>query len=108
MASVAVVPFSDILEGAKVRYTTIDGRPYLSVRDLIMVVCGKTGHFASQTWCRDITKEQHKELEDYVKTFQFSGILDSHNQKSSKTFLRTPQTILFSRTPRKTLNKSIF
>ena len=27
-AAAAVVPFGDILEGAKVRYTTIDGSPY--------------------------------------------------------------------------------
>jgi hypothetical protein len=70
----AVVPFGDILEGAKVRYTTIDGKPYLSVRDIIMVVCGKDNNCACRTWRRDVTEEQHKELEDYVQTFQFSGV----------------------------------
>jgi hypothetical protein len=69
----AVVPFGDILEGAKVRYTTIDGKPYLSVRDIIMVVCGKDNNCACRTWRRDVTEEQHKELEDYVQTFQFPG-----------------------------------
>jgi len=72
-AAAAVVPFGDILEGAKVRYTTIDGRPYLSVRDIIMVVSGKDNNTACQTWRRDITDEQRNELKDYVVKFQFSG-----------------------------------
>jgi hypothetical protein len=77
MASVAVVPFGDILEGAKVRYTTIDGRPYLSVRDIIMVVSGKDREVACQTWSRDISEEQRNELNIFVKRFKFSGIFFS-------------------------------
>ena len=69
-AAAAVVPFG---EGANVRYTTIDGRPYLSVRDIIMVVSGKDNHTACQTWRRDVTDEQHNELNDYVVKFQFPG-----------------------------------
>ena len=78
MPSVAVVPFGDILEGAKVRYTTINGRTYLSVRDIIMVVSGKDNNTACKTWRRDIKENEHKELDDYIKTFQFSGMLDNH------------------------------
>ena len=71
-AAAAVVPFG---EGANVRYTTIDGRPYLSVRDIIMVVSGKDNNTACQTWRRDVTDEQRNELTAFIKEFKFPGAL---------------------------------
>jgi len=64
--------FSEIKPGAEVRCTKIDGVLYLSVRDLIMVVCKKDGNQGMEVWRRmhfetifDLTKD--------IKPFKFSG-----------------------------------
>jgi hypothetical protein len=56
-----------------VRFTVINGVQYLSVRDLISVICGKTNKEASQTWIRDINNEQKAELSSFCGNFQFPG-----------------------------------
>lgn len=68
-----VVPFSEVLDGATVRFTNIDGKHYLSVRDFIMVVCDKSAKAASQVWNRNLSEEQHHELAEFVNKFQFTG-----------------------------------
>ena len=35
------IPLDDLLPGAVIRFTVIDGTQYLSVRDLIKHMCGK-------------------------------------------------------------------
>ena len=68
-----VVPFSEVLDGATVRFTNIDGKHYLSVRDFIMVVCDKSNKRASETWITTINQLQKQELAEFIKQFQFSG-----------------------------------
>ena len=69
-----VVPFGELLDGATVRATTINGKNYMSIRDLIMVVCEKTSKRASETWKRDINDDKKQELSEFLNTFQFRGI----------------------------------
>jgi len=66
------MPIDEIVPGATVRFTIIDGKQYMSIRDVIMHVCGKDNHRAAQTW-REIPERYKNELEAYCKTFQFSG-----------------------------------
>ena len=68
-----IIPFDEIIPGATVRFTVINGEQYLSVRDLISVICGKTNKEASQTWIRDIDNEQKAELSSFCGNFQFPG-----------------------------------
>jgi hypothetical protein len=68
-----IIPFDEIIPGATVRFTVINGVQYLSVRDLISVICGKTNKEASQTWIRDINNEQKAELSSFCGNFQFPG-----------------------------------
>lgn len=67
------IPFAELAPGASVRFTTIDGKYYMSIRDLIMVVCEKSAKAASQTWTRDITQEQIEELSEFTSSKQFPG-----------------------------------
>ena len=66
------MPIDEIVPGATVRFTIIDGKQYMSIRDVIMHVCGKDNHRAAQTW-REIPEKRKKELDEYCKTFQFTG-----------------------------------
>jgi hypothetical protein len=50
--SLSVIPFGELISGASVRVALIGGVQYLSVRDLIMVMCGQTYIHASKTWSR--------------------------------------------------------
>ena len=59
--------FHEIDPAGEVRFTNIDGKNYMSVRDAIMVVCKKTSKGASQTWIRDISEKQMEEIADYMK-----------------------------------------
>jgi hypothetical protein len=68
-----IIPFEEIISGATVRFTVIGGVQFLSIRDLIMVMCDKTNKDASQTWIRDITNEQKAEISSFCRNFQFPG-----------------------------------
>jgi hypothetical protein len=48
----AVIPFDEIVSGATVRFCVIDGVQYLSIRDLIQCVCGKSKDEAGLVWRR--------------------------------------------------------
>lgn len=68
----ATLPFDDIVAGATVRFTTIDGVQYLSIRDMIMCVCDKDNKRAAETWDR-ITETCKDELSKYLAFYQFPG-----------------------------------
>ena len=72
MATTTIIPFDEIVPGATVRFTVIDGVQYLSVRDLIMVMCNKTNQEAARTLSRMAGSFQ-KELLPFWKNFQFPG-----------------------------------
>ena len=76
MSSLVSVPivmsFDEIVSGATVRYTIIDGIQYLSVRDLIMHMCGKDNKRAAEVWDR-LSPDKKNELSAYCGNFQFPG-----------------------------------
>lgn len=67
-----VLPFDDIVPKASVRFTFIDEKQYLSIRDLIMHVCDKDNKRASEVWER-LDASKKTELSAFCKSFQFPG-----------------------------------
>ena len=68
----SVIPFDDIVPGSSVRFTVIEGEQYLSVRDLIMVMCGQTSKHALQTWY-NLSEENKSEVSKFLGNFKFPG-----------------------------------
>ena len=66
------IPFNEIVPGAEVRVAVINGVQYLSIRDVIMCVCGKDGNTAGAVW-RNLSQDKKDEVQPYVLNFQFSG-----------------------------------
>lgn len=67
------IPFHELVPGSEgVRYTDINGVPYLSVRDIIMVICHKTCKRASETWI-NLPESFKSELSEFIGNFQFEG-----------------------------------
>jgi len=67
-----IIPFDEIIPGATVRFTVVDGVQYLSVRDLIMVMCGQTNDRAGYTW-RMMSDSIKDELRCFSTNFKFPG-----------------------------------
>lgn len=68
----STIPFDEIVPGATVRFTTVDGVQYLSVRDVIMHICGKNAKRANEKWDR-LSDEVKDELAAFCGQFQFHG-----------------------------------
>jgi len=67
------IPFHELVPGSEgVRFTTVEGTPFMSVRDIIMVVCEKDANHASQTW-RELSASLKDELNQFLVSFQFPG-----------------------------------
>jgi len=64
--------FNELVSGATVRFTFIGGVQYLSVRDLIMVLCDKDVNQAGEVW-RRLDDDRKSELQASCLTFKFSG-----------------------------------
>lgn len=64
--------FSDIMPGAIVRFTVINGTQYLSVRDFIMVICNKDGNQSLEVW-RRLSTDCKNEVQAFCLNFQFKG-----------------------------------
>ena len=67
--------FEKLFDGANVSFCNINGKYYVSIRDLIMVVSEKNPNRAAETWSRDIKENKKKELAEFLETYQFPGIL---------------------------------
>ena len=68
-----LISFSDLTGGTdSVRFTVINGGTYMSVRDIIMVVCKKDNNMAGEVW-RNTSDKQKEELQDFLLNFQFPG-----------------------------------
>ena len=76
--------FDNLFDGFSVRCCYLDGKYYVSVRDLIIGMCVESPKkdaeswnaackYASQTWQRTITPSQKEEFANSLKTFQFKG-----------------------------------
>ena len=68
----ATIPFDDIVPGARVRVCVMDGVQYLSIRDMIMCVCGKDNKRACETW-DNLSQSKKDEVSDFFGNFQFPG-----------------------------------
>lgn len=70
MTEAQVISFNEIIPEATVRVAVIDGVQYLSIRDIIMVMCDQNGNDAGQTWRRmpDINKNEVSTLQ-----YKFKG-----------------------------------
>ena len=66
----ALISFDEIVSGATVRLAVINSIQYLSVRDVIMYMCGKDNKQASQIWER-ISSDHKEELSSFCRNFQF-------------------------------------
>lgn len=65
-----VVEFGELIPNAHVRFTTINGVQYLSVKDLIMVICGHNEKRASEAWI-NFSEEKKLEISNEIGTFKF-------------------------------------
>ena len=67
-----LIPFSDLTGGTdSVRFTVINGGTYMSVRDIIMVVCNKNKDQAGRAW-RDLDDRHKEEVRPFfLSNFQF-------------------------------------
>jgi len=70
--SVPIIPFDEIAPGGFVRFTIIDGTQFLSICDLIMILCAKNNKAASKTWER-ISDERKEEVSSFCRNFKFPG-----------------------------------
>lgn len=67
-----VLKFDELVPGASVRFTVKDGVQYLSIRDLIMVVCEKDNNDAGQIW-RRLPDDKKIEVQSSCLNFKFPG-----------------------------------
>ena len=71
--TVTLIPFAEIVPGATVRLVVIEGTQYLSVRDVIMHVCGKDNNDAGQIWRRMSPARLEELRSNCCLNFQFPG-----------------------------------
>ena len=68
-----LISFAELTGGTEtVRCTTIDGKTYMSIRDIIMLVYSKNNDTAGRVW-RDFEDTFKEELLEYLESFQFPG-----------------------------------
>jgi len=68
----ATIPFDEIVPGATVRFTTIDGVQYLSIRDLLMHVNDKNPRRALEIWER-MSPALKEEVGVFCADYKFPG-----------------------------------
>jgi len=66
------MPFDEIMAGASVRYTMIGGVLYMSVKDLIKLICDPDPKNAMQHWER-MSESQETELRTCCTEYTFSA-----------------------------------
>ena len=87
-----MIPFDEIVPGATVRFCVIDGVQYLSIRDMIMHVCGKDQHDAARTW-REMKPERVSEVGRCLSSFHFPG--QGQSEQPVITFVGALKLIMF-------------
>lgn len=88
----AVIPFDEIVPGATVRFCVKDSVQYLSIRDMIMCVCGKDQHDAARTW-REMNPGRVSEVGQYLSNFQFPG--KGQSEQPVITFVGALKLVMF-------------
>lgn len=66
------IPFDDIAQNSSVRVAVVDGVQYLSIRDIIMVMCSQNMDRAGKTW-RNIPDSFKEEVRQFLTSFKFKG-----------------------------------
>ena len=68
------ISFSNLVPGSEgVRYTDLDGVPFMCVRDIIMVICDQDGKHADKIW-RELPERYKDELGAFWRTYDFQGL----------------------------------
>ena len=68
-----LIPFAELTGGTEsVRFTVINGNTYMSIRDIIMVVCEKTKARAREVWDR-LNQDKKNEIDAFCGEVQFPG-----------------------------------
>ena len=91
--------FEELFDGFEARYCYIDGKYYISVRDLIIGMCVESPKkdaeswnaackYASNTWQKITKNSKIEELNDSFRCFQFEGNLLIQTLKIGFIFLR--------------------
>ena len=72
-ASIPRISFNELVSGSEgVRYTDVNSVPYMSIRDIIMVVCGKDNNDAGRIW-RTLPETYKNEVQQFLLNFKFEG-----------------------------------
>ena len=67
------ISFNELVSGSEgVRYADVDGAPHMSVRDIIMVVCGQNNDRAGETW-RKLSDSYKNEVREFIRNHKFPG-----------------------------------
>ena len=68
-----LISFSELTGGNQtVRVTVKDGKSYMSIRDIVMVVCKKSKARAREAWDR-LDQDKKNEIAAFCGEFQFRG-----------------------------------
>lgn len=67
-----LLSFEELGSDLSVRLIKIENINYLSVRDIIMIICKKSSHEAAEVW-RRLNPDLQNGLQPYLKTHQFAG-----------------------------------
>ena len=72
LTTTQTISFHDIVPGGEVRFVVIDGKQYLSVRDVIMCICRVNNDNAGKI-SRRVSPQHKQELKPFLAAHQFSG-----------------------------------
>lgn len=72
LATMATIPFDEIVPGATARLAVIENVQYLSIRDVIMHLGGHSSKTANKTWER-FSPDARQELGTFCRQFRFPG-----------------------------------
>ena len=67
-----ILSLNELVPGASASFTMIDGVQYLSICDIIMVMCDKNGEHAGQL-LRNLKENNKNELQQFLANFKFPG-----------------------------------
>jgi len=68
-----VIPFSELLPNASVRFVKIDGTYFISIRDLIMAYCDVLSHYACKIWRTRLSYECKEAVRPFCSQWKFHG-----------------------------------
>jgi hypothetical protein len=68
----SLMHFNELVPGATVRFTDINGIQYISIRDIIKLICNKDESHAMDPW-RNLSQARKTELQAFCFNFKFDG-----------------------------------